>query len=303
MKSRIITFSSRGLGRGQEEILDGLERRLDGISKLRPDLVCFPEEVLLSGGDRNNPRWQENNAKALGLFLSSARELNTNIAVGLEEPSGDYPGKRYNTGYLIDRGGNIIGRYRKRHITFRAVGDGLPGERLAVADTDIGRIGLSVCFDIGWRDDWQRLAEMGARLVVWPSAYHGGNLLNAYAAVHCYNIVSSVWNAQSRVIDVFGNTIAESSDWDSLAIAEIDLGAEIFHFDRQENKIAELRAELGDRVSFRIEPRGNMFELSINDPALTMSGIKERFGLMSYRDYHLESEKVNDELRRQYPER
>ena len=43
-----------------------------------------------------------------------------------------------------------------------------------VMETDFGRMGLAICYDIGWPDLWTQLREQGAELVVWPSAYGGG---------------------------------------------------------------------------------------------------------------------------------
>ena len=184
-QKNIITFSSKGFGRTQTEILRSLSEKLNEIEKLRPDLVCFPEELLISGGDSDNPDWMKNNSLALELCRNAAKRLSTHIEICLEEPAESYPGKRHNTSYLIGRDGDILAKYRKRHITFRAIAhDGLPGERIVIVDTDIGRIGLSTCFDIGWRADWQALEDAGAQIVIWNSAYHGGKLLNAYAAVH-----------------------------------------------------------------------------------------------------------------------
>lgn len=117
-----------------------------------------------------------------------------------------------------------------------------------------------------------------------------------------YYIVTSVWNAPSRIIDPFGNDIAGSSGWDAFASAEIDPRAEIFHFDHHEGMLQKLRAEYGDRVSFRVEPLGNMFELSVDDP-LTLDEVKEKFGLVNYHDYHKRSTDDNAKLLSEYPER
>lgn len=68
----------------------------------------------------------------------------------------------------------------------------MPGKELPVFDTDFGRIGIQICFDIGWRDGWKELADKGAQLVIWTSAYDGGNLLHTYAAHNMYYVVSSV---------------------------------------------------------------------------------------------------------------
>ena len=302
-QKNIITFSSKGFGRTQTEILRSLSEKLNEIEKLRPDLVCFPEELLISGGDSDNPDWVKNNSLALEMCQSAAKRLSTHIEICLEEPAESYPGKRYNTSYLIGRDGDILAKYRKRHITFRAIAhDGLPGERIIVVDTDIGRIGLSTCFDIGWRADWQALEDAGAQIVIWNSAYHGGKLLNAYAAVHMYYIVTSVWNSQSRVIDPFGNDIASSSSWDAFASARFDPRAEIFHFDHHENALPELRAEYGDKISFRVEPLGNMFELTVDD-SLSIDEIKTKHRLVNYRDYHKNSTEDNLAILREYPEK
>ena len=85
--STIASFSSRGMGRTQEEILASMDTRFATLASLSPDLVVFPEEVLISGGDRDNPRWEENNAAALALAKSWAAKLRTNVCVNLEEPS------------------------------------------------------------------------------------------------------------------------------------------------------------------------------------------------------------------------
>jgi len=302
-KANIITFSSRGFGRTQEGILASLERRLAELHRLSPDLICFPEEVLISGGDKNNPRWEENNAAALALMRRYAALYRTNIVCNLEEAAPDYPGKRYNTSYVIDRAGGIIGKYRKRYITYRAIaGDGIPGEKFAVVDTDIGRIGLMICFDIGWREDWQRLADMGADIVVWPAAYHGGNLINAYAAIHMYYVITSVWNGESRIVNPLGDDIAEGHQWDSFVSGTIYPTGEVFHFDNHFDHLPRLREAYGDRIFVQVEGKGNTFHLGVNDPALSVAEIKKTFGMQSYADYHRQYGEENARLRVQYPE-
>ena len=126
MKTRILTFSGRGLGGTQPEILHAVAEKLSDCAALHPDLICFPEEVLICGGDNGTPDWAAHNAAALAMFRAQAARLHANIVCGLEEPA-ELPGKRYNTAYFIDRTGAVIGRYRKRHLTYRAASFGLPG--------------------------------------------------------------------------------------------------------------------------------------------------------------------------------
>jgi len=74
--ANIVSFSSVGLGRTQKEILLGLEKRLNEIRYCKPDLVCFPEEILISGGDHSDD-WEANNAAALTLCREYAKKLHT----------------------------------------------------------------------------------------------------------------------------------------------------------------------------------------------------------------------------------
>jgi len=67
----------------------------------------------------------------------------------------------------------------------------LPGERTAVFDTDFGRLGLAVCFDLNWQPVWADLKAHGAELVCWISAYEGGLPLQAFAWIYQYPIVTS----------------------------------------------------------------------------------------------------------------
>lgn len=296
MKTRILTFSGRGLGRTQPEILHAIAEKLSDCAALHPDLICFPEEVLICGGDNGNPDWAAHNASALAMFRVQAARLHANIVCGLEEPA-ELPGKRYNTAYFIDRTGAVIGRYRKRHLTYRAASFGLPGSDLVVVDSDIGRVGLMICFDLGWKADWAALADLGADLVVWPSAYDGGFGLNALASVHQYYIVSSTWPSGSQIINRFGTTVARGCEWESFAMADVDLRGRIYHIDRQREKIDRIRAALGDRVTVTVQPGDNLFEVASSAPDWPPDRIESEFGLMTCADYYREATELNDRLR------
>ncbi len=287
----------------QEALIDHTLSLVDGLSGCRADLICLPEEILIIKGDRNNPRFAENNARMLAALCDRARAQRALIACCLEEPSEKYPGKRYNTAYLIGRDGRLIGRYRKRYLTFRALEqDGIPGCALPVFDTDIGRIGLMTCFDIGWRQPWAELAEKGCELVLWNAAYDGGNLLNTYAAHNMYFVASSVWSDHAKIIDPTGRTIEVSSRWDGVAMATVNLGMEIFHSDRQTDRPAKLRAALGDRITIRSHSQENIFTVESNDDEWPMERVKREFDLMSYKDYHSEYGRLNNLARERFPE-
>ena len=54
----------------------------------------------------------------------------------------------YNTAVLIDRNGSLIVKYHKMHPFNEPFLDVPPSEELVVADTEIGRLGMMICFDM-----------------------------------------------------------------------------------------------------------------------------------------------------------
>jgi predicted amidohydrolase len=104
---------------------------------------------------------------------------------------------------LIDRRGELVGMYAKMHPTDGEIDCGIvPGNEVGVFNTDFGRVGLAICFDVNWPEMWAQMAEQGADVVCWLSAYPGGFPLQAYAWTHKYPIVTSVWPYEARVIDM-----------------------------------------------------------------------------------------------------
>ena len=296
--------SSRLQGKTQEDMIS---YTLDLVSSLRnshPDLICLPEIYLKAGGDEDNSNWLENTRKAAALLQECARNMRCYIFNSAYEPSVKYPGLRYNSAVLIDRNGNIAGTYYKNHPVYEesTLSNIIPGSELPVFRTDFGVIGAQICFDIGWRDGWTELARKGAKLIFWQSAYDGGNLLNTYAAHNMVFVVSSVRADHARIIDPTGRTIAMSSVWNGLAMAEINLDMELFHIDRQFEKINAVQAALGDLVEIHTYSEENVFTIESHSEQWPLARIKSAFGLVNYQDYHAEAAALQSEWKRLYAE-
>ena len=290
-------------GKKQEEIVPVIIDKIESVRGYHPDLIVLPEAFLEIGGDEFNPRWQEIAAQMLEELRRFAREMNCYIVAPLHEP---YPGSgelRFNTVFFLDRRGEVIGKYRKVHTVYEEsiVNHLVPGREIPVFDTDFGRVGFQICFDIGWRDGWKELADQGAELVIWVSAYDGGNLLNTYAAYNMYWVVSSVRSDHAQVIDITGRTVAEGSKWNGLALTTIDLGMRLYHKDRQFQKIDAIRRALGDKVSIHGYSEENVFTVESNDPEWPLDRIEREFGIMNYKDYHAEATRLQEEWREKYP--
>lgn len=139
------------------------------------DLVVLPE--LFSTGYELNivgPRLPELaeplDGPTVTALRAAAREAKCYVIAGMALTY-DLTGVVFNSAVLIDRAGNLAGTYDKQHLWalerfyFRS------GCESPVFDTDFGRIGIMVCYDMGFPEVARMLALQGADLVVCPSAW------------------------------------------------------------------------------------------------------------------------------------
>lgn len=264
----------------------------------RADLLCLPETFLEIGlPAAEKPVAESVPGPTIDILSALAREhglwivapISVRAATGIIE----------NVAVVIDRQGEVAGSYSKVHPTIgecrtRSI---VPGHAPLVIETDFGRLGLAICYDVGWPEHWQELKRQGAELVVWPSAYDGGFPLQAYAWLHQYYVVSSVHTEHSRIIDISGRILASTSRWHRFASETIDLEKELFHVDDHAAKIERVQLDFGQRAQIEAFTEEHVFTLESNDPAWPVARIKAEYGLESFTDYHRRAEGVQDEIR------
>lgn len=139
------------------------------------DLVVLPEFFSTGIDDNafiNNPE-NRDGGEVIEFMKETAKRFNTNIVCGsviIEDG-----GKRYNTAFVVDRNGNVVGEYRKIHLFGYFGGNEdtyiTPGEKPFVVELDFARVGVSMCFDIKFPMLYRKLIKMGAEIIVSPSAW------------------------------------------------------------------------------------------------------------------------------------
>jgi len=99
-------------------------------------------------------------------LLEISKEKNAYIVAGLPERDGD---KYYNSAVLTGPDG-FIGCYRKTHLFFEETLYFTPGDTgFKVWNTDIGKIGIMICFDWYYPESMRTLAIAGAEVIAHPS--------------------------------------------------------------------------------------------------------------------------------------
>lgn len=103
----------------------------------------------------------------------AARSTGAYVVWGTYE-RGPERGVVFNSSVLIAPDGEVAGVYRKTHpFCTEIVSRGgwvTPGDEVCVVDTDLGRIGMAICFDGDFPELWRIQAVLGAEVVVRPSA-------------------------------------------------------------------------------------------------------------------------------------
>lgn len=188
----------------------------------KPDIVCLPEEMTLVGTDLNYISASEPVPGPTTNFLGNvARKGNLYIVAGVLERSGDTV---FNTAVLIDRSGNLAGKYRKVSLPQEEIDGGItPGDSFSVFDTDFGRIGLMICWDVTFPEPARALAQKGAEIIFLPIWGGDIKLAEARAIENQVYLVSSTYDMISAVFDQQGDVMKQATDDDPVVVVEIDL--------------------------------------------------------------------------------
>jgi len=114
-------------------------------------------------------------------MLSSAAKENNVYIIGGSIPEIDESGKVYNTSYIFDKCGKLIGKHRKVHlfdidvknkITFKESDVLSPGNEITTFDTEWGKFGVMICYDIRFPEFTRLMALDGVKAVFVPAAFN-----------------------------------------------------------------------------------------------------------------------------------
>jgi predicted amidohydrolase len=265
---------------------------LDLALTQKPDLVCLPETFTTVSVQAGllDALVEPVPGPTTEAVARRAREHNSYVICPIKTLRKGVP---LNSAVVLDRSGEILGIYDKVHPVTTSSdytvfeGGLLPGPiDPPVFDLDFGRIGIQICFDTGFPETWQALADKGARVVFWPSAYNGGFPLQVYAYLHHYYVISSVRTDKSRIIDPLGTVLDETNDLTSVVCREINVDYVVSHYDWNHAIPDRVMAAYPGRVEIRTDRDSAHFVLEPKDDELTAERLRTEFGFESTALYH-----------------
>jgi len=176
-------------------------------------------------------------------FSHLAKQHSMYIICPLMENDG---GTIHNSAPVIGRRGEVVGVYRKTHEMPGGVAAGVrPGEDIPVFPLDFGVIGVTICMDIYYPELYRVLALRGAEIIFWVTmATQPRQCLDVQLLARAvdYNVYMAISNfvfpppyvphggrnrrGEGRIVDYFGNVLANTGYRAGLATATIDLDEE-----------------------------------------------------------------------------
>ena len=223
-------------------------------------LACFPEAVNILRGHQPDLRTTmpaEGECPVLAAAIVAARSHHIHVNLGsilIRTASG----KMLNRSYLIGSSGDVLATYDKIHLFDADLDDGSrpeselfePGRETSMVETPLGRIGLTICFDLRFSHLFVALAEAGADIILVPSSFstvtgpvHWLPLLQARAIeTGCYVIAAAQCGAHEPPLVTHGNSVA-ISPWGEI-LAKADNSPAMLLFDADLKQVAEARRRI-----------------------------------------------------------
>ena len=230
----------------------GLAAAVDEAAAGGAAMLFTPEMSGLLDKDRERARRHlrsEAEDPVLGAVRAAAKRNAIWVHLGSLALAGEREdGRLVNRGFLIDGDGGIRARYDKMHLfdvdlptgeSWRESASYAGGEAAVAVDTPLGRLGMSICYDLRFPDLYRALTGAGATILSIPAAFtvptgraHWHILLRARAIEAGVFVVAAAQVGRhedgretfghSLVVDPWGEVLLDMGDAPGLGFAEID---------------------------------------------------------------------------------
>jgi predicted amidohydrolase len=226
-----------------------IERLVTEAAKCGARFIATPEaSTYLGPHDKKIHLAEARDGPTHTRLAKLAAALNITLLVGSVAERCDDK-RAYNTALLFGPDGALIAHYRKMHlfdvdmaasggVSFKESNTTARGDTVVVANTEVGRIGLSICFDLRFPEVYRAMCDRGATLLAVPSAFtlmtgkdHWHVLLRARAIENqAWVIAPAQWGphddkglrrsyGHSVIIDPWGTIVAECGDGEGFCLA------------------------------------------------------------------------------------
>ncbi|NNM62239.1 MAG: carbon-nitrogen hydrolase family protein [Steroidobacteraceae bacterium] len=255
-----------------EENLSAAGTLLRAAKDAGAEVACLPENFAFIGvhdADKLDIAETDGAGPVQSFLAARARELGLWILAGtvnLRVEGGDLVA---NASLLFDAQGRRVARYDKIHLFDVSIPGGeehyresrhvVPGRHIVLVDTPVGRLGLSVCYDVRFPELYRELVAQGAEWLSIPAAFtvptgraHWETLLRARAIENlCFVVAPAQVGSHSSGRETYGDSLIV--DYWGQVLARLEKGAGVACADLDLGKQADTRARFPALTNRRLE--------------------------------------------------
>lgn len=212
------------------------------------DLVVLPEMFNCPYENEKFPLYAEHRDDSVTLrtVREAARDYGVYLVAGsIPESEGD---KIYNTSIVFNRDGDLLGAHRKLHLFDVDVPDGIcfkesdtlsPGDDYTILDTELGKLGVVICYDIRFGELIRLMALEGVEFLIVPGAFnmttgpaHWDSLIRSRAIENQFYVVAAspardldasyVAYGHSLIVDPWGEVLSRAGAGEEIIFADLE---------------------------------------------------------------------------------
>ncbi|WP_069649956.1 carbon-nitrogen hydrolase family protein [Caloranaerobacter ferrireducens] len=234
----------------KKENIKKAKEMINRAADMGAELVVLPEMFNCPYNNSYFPKYAEKYPDGETIkMLSEVSKKRGIYLIGGSIPEKDDEGNIYNTSFVFDKKGNIIGKHRKIHlfdidveggISFRESDVLSRGDSLTIVDTGYGKIGVAICYDIRFPELFRLMALKGVKVIIVPAAFnmttgpaHWELLFRMRALDNQIYMIgtaparnesaSYVSYGNSIITDPWGGIVGKLDEKEGILIKEIDL--------------------------------------------------------------------------------
>jgi predicted amidohydrolase len=224
-------------------------------------IACLPENfsfIGLKDADKLQVAEPDGKGPVQAFLRDTARQLKLWILGGTTVLKGDSSSRVANASLLIDADGERVARYDKIHLfdvsipgrneRYLESNHVTPGRKVVIADTPVGKLGMSVCYDMRFPELYRELVAQGAEWLAMPAAFtvptgraHWEPLLRARAIENlCYVVAPAQSGTHTSGRETYGDTLIV--DYCGQVVSRLAKGSGVITAEFDLAKQAETRA-------------------------------------------------------------
>lgn len=234
----------------KKENIKNAKEMINRAADMGAELVVLPEMFNCPYNNSYFPKYAENypGGETIKMLSEVSKERGIYL-IGGSIPEKDDKGNIYNTSFVFDKKGNIIGKHRKIHLFDIDVEGGISfkesdvlsrGDSLTIIDTEYGKIGIAICYDIRFPELFRLMSLNGVKIIIVPAAFnmttgpaHWELLFRVRALDNQVYMIgtapardenaSYVSYGNSIITDPWGDIVGKLDENEGILIKEIDL--------------------------------------------------------------------------------